>query len=194
MAGKVTAVVAVMHLYSDSNKKLVNRITKTSAKKTKLGSRSKNLDLKRSNKRLKEDSQPPEVASERLLVKQTTIRVLLDTGSSGDLLFLKKDLRSRFLLQRGLFQSHGALPTAPVQQKRWVTLRSPSSTIPRVKRCACTLTLLNMPQRAQNRRMTLSLANKPYMIWCGVGLQRKDHHHRQYPPAHEEYQQPAAQV
>jgi hypothetical protein len=28
--------------------------------------------------------------SERLIVKQNTIRVLLDTGSSGDLLFIKK--------------------------------------------------------------------------------------------------------
>jgi hypothetical protein len=37
--GKVIAVVAVMHLYSDSKSKLVNRITKSSAKKTKLGSK-----------------------------------------------------------------------------------------------------------------------------------------------------------
>jgi hypothetical protein len=32
MTGKVTAVVAVMHLYSDSNTKLVNKITTNSAK------------------------------------------------------------------------------------------------------------------------------------------------------------------
>ncbi len=43
--GKVTAVVAVMHLYSDSKSKLVNKITKISAKKTKLGSKSKELGL-----------------------------------------------------------------------------------------------------------------------------------------------------
>jgi hypothetical protein len=49
--GKVTTVVAVMHLYSDSKS---------------------------------------EDAGKRLLVKQKTIRVLLDTGSSRDLLFLKK--------------------------------------------------------------------------------------------------------
>jgi hypothetical protein len=34
---------------------------------------------------------PPEDASKRLLVKHKTIRVLLDTGSSGDLLFLEKE-------------------------------------------------------------------------------------------------------
>jgi hypothetical protein len=45
MTGKVTLVVAVMHLYSDSKSKLVNKITKNSAKKTKLGSKSKELDL-----------------------------------------------------------------------------------------------------------------------------------------------------
>ena len=43
--GKVTAVAMVMHLYSDSKSKLVNRITKNSAKETKLGSKSKKLGL-----------------------------------------------------------------------------------------------------------------------------------------------------
>jgi hypothetical protein len=38
MTGKVTVVVAVMHSYSDSKSKLVNKITKNSAKKTKLES------------------------------------------------------------------------------------------------------------------------------------------------------------
>ncbi len=33
---------------------------------------------------------PPEDTSKRLIVKQKAIRVLLDTGSSGDLLFLEK--------------------------------------------------------------------------------------------------------
>ncbi len=33
---------------------------------------------------------PPEDTSKRLIVKQKTIRVLLDIGSSGDLLFLEK--------------------------------------------------------------------------------------------------------
>jgi hypothetical protein len=43
--GKVTAVVVVMHLYSDSKSKLANKITKISSKKTKLGSKSKKLGL-----------------------------------------------------------------------------------------------------------------------------------------------------
>jgi hypothetical protein len=33
---------------------------------------------------------PPEDTSKRLVVKQKPIRVVLDTGSSGDLLFLEK--------------------------------------------------------------------------------------------------------
>jgi hypothetical protein len=88
--GKVTAVVAVMFLYSDSKIKLVNTIVKNSAKRTKLGSKSKILGLERSKKRLKEALPPPKDANERLIVKHKTIRVLLDTGSSGDLLFFKK--------------------------------------------------------------------------------------------------------
>jgi hypothetical protein len=90
MTGKVTAVVTVMRLYSDLKSKLVSKITKNSPKETKLESKSKELDLDQSKKHLKEALPPPEDASKRLLVKKTTIRVLLDTGSSGDLLFLKK--------------------------------------------------------------------------------------------------------
>jgi hypothetical protein len=48
------------------------------------------LDLNWSKKCLKEAKPPPKDTSERLLAKHMTIRVLLDTGSSGDLLFLEK--------------------------------------------------------------------------------------------------------
>jgi hypothetical protein len=37
-----------------------------------------------------EADSPPKDTSKRLIVKNKTIRVLLDTGSSGDLLFLEK--------------------------------------------------------------------------------------------------------
>jgi hypothetical protein len=43
--GKVTAVVAVMHLYDDSKIKLVNTVAENSATKTKLGSKSKKFGL-----------------------------------------------------------------------------------------------------------------------------------------------------
>ncbi len=43
--GKVTAVVVVMHFYGDSKIKLVKTIAKNSAKKTKLGSKSKKLGI-----------------------------------------------------------------------------------------------------------------------------------------------------
>jgi hypothetical protein len=48
------------------------------------------LDLKRSKKCLKEVEAPPKDTSDRLIVKHKTIRVLLDTGSSRDLLYLEK--------------------------------------------------------------------------------------------------------
>ncbi len=50
----------------------------------------KKLGLNRSKKHLKEAQPPLEDTSKRLVVKHKTIRVLLDTGSSGDLLFLEK--------------------------------------------------------------------------------------------------------
>jgi hypothetical protein len=66
--GKVTAVVAVMHLYGNAKSSSIDANAKISAKKTKLGS-----------KHPKEAQPPPEDTSERLVVKHKTSRVLLDT-------------------------------------------------------------------------------------------------------------------
>ncbi len=55
-----------------------------------LKSKLKKLDLKQSKKCLKEAKPPRKDTSDRLMVKHKTIRVLLDTGSSRDLLFLEK--------------------------------------------------------------------------------------------------------
>jgi hypothetical protein len=43
--GKVTAIVAVMHLYGNTKSNLITTSAKCSAKKTKLGSNSKKLGL-----------------------------------------------------------------------------------------------------------------------------------------------------
>jgi hypothetical protein len=88
--GKVTVVVVVMHLYSNAKSGLPNTNAKNSAKKTKLVSELKSLGLIQPKMCLKGAQRPPEDASKRLLVKHKTIRVLLDTGSSGYLLFLEK--------------------------------------------------------------------------------------------------------
>jgi hypothetical protein len=87
---KVTVVVAAMHVYGTAKGSSINSNAKVSTEKTKLESKSKKLDLNWSKKCLKEADQPPKDTSERLIAKQKTIRVLLDTGSSGDLLFLEK--------------------------------------------------------------------------------------------------------
>ncbi len=50
----------------------------------------KKKDPNRSNKHLNGLSKPVSNVGERLIVKLKTIRVLHDTGSSGDLLFIKK--------------------------------------------------------------------------------------------------------
>ncbi len=57
---------------------------------------SKKKDLNRSTKHLNGLSKPISNVSKRLIVKQKTIRVLLDTGSSGDLLFIKKGSQSTY--------------------------------------------------------------------------------------------------
>jgi hypothetical protein len=83
--GKVSTVVAIMHLYDNAKSSSINANAKISAKKTKLGCKSKKVDLNLSENFPKEAQLPPKDTSKRLIAK-----VLLDTGSSGDLLFLEK--------------------------------------------------------------------------------------------------------
>jgi hypothetical protein len=81
--GKVTAVVEILKVFGD------NICNSRSANPGKLLNKSnKWLNLKK--KHLKGLYEPNNNASKRLLVKQKTIRVLLDTGSSGDLLIIEK--------------------------------------------------------------------------------------------------------
>ncbi len=60
------------------------------AKKAELGLKSKKKGLNWPETHLEEGQQPPNNAIKRLLVNRKIIRVLLDTGWSGDLLFLEK--------------------------------------------------------------------------------------------------------
>jgi len=88
--GKETAVVAILKVFGENIRnsqntnpgKLLNKPTK------RLNSKKKHLI--RSLKRQDDLSESVSDISERLIVKQKTIWVLLDTGSSGDLLFIRK--------------------------------------------------------------------------------------------------------
>ena len=87
--GKVTAVVAVMKIFSN---KIVNSRNSKSGKtkiKPKTWPNSKKKDPNRSKSHLKGFGEPNSDASKGTMV-ETTLRVLLDTGSSGDLLFIRK--------------------------------------------------------------------------------------------------------
>jgi hypothetical protein len=97
----------------------------------KLASKSKKCELNSTNLKLKSKKtcsdhakKPDPSISYGLKVKNKTIRVLLDSGSSGDLLFMKKGPVNAFPLQSVLSLSRGALPTALSSQTRWVTLKS----------------------------------------------------------------------
>ncbi len=92
----MTAVVAILKIFGDkfgnsrnaNPKKLLNKPNK------RLNSKKKHL-----NRPLKHHNGLSETVSdtsERLIVKQKTIRVLLDTGSSGDLLFIERDLKNTY--------------------------------------------------------------------------------------------------
>jgi hypothetical protein len=90
----------------------------------KLASKLKNLELNSTNLKLKSKKtcsdctkEPDLSVSSELKVKNKTIRVLLDSGSSGDLLFMAKGSSKRIsVVKNGLSISHGALPMAPLSQ------------------------------------------------------------------------------
>ncbi len=88
--GKVTAVVAIMKVF---DKNIVNSRNSNSGKLSiepdkRLNLKKKHLNSAKSHQ--KGLNEPINDVSEGLIVKKKTIRVLLDTGSSGDLLFIRK--------------------------------------------------------------------------------------------------------
>ena len=86
--GKVTAVVATLKVFGDTthNSRSANPGNSLNKPNKRLNSKKKHLN--RSLKRPNELNKSVRDISERLIVKQKTIRVLLDTGLSGDLLFI----------------------------------------------------------------------------------------------------------
>ncbi len=85
----MTAVVAILKVFGDKSNSRNFTPRKLLIKPNKWLNLKKN-DLKQSNKHLNGLSKPVSNLSKRLIVKQKTIRVLINTGLSGDLLFIKK--------------------------------------------------------------------------------------------------------
>jgi hypothetical protein len=86
----VTAVVAICKLFGDIINNSRNANPKKLLNKPNEWLNSKKKALNRPKKHLKELHESIDDASKGLLVKQKNIRVLLDTGLSGDLLFIRK--------------------------------------------------------------------------------------------------------
>ena len=94
--GKVTAVVAILKVFGD-----ITRNSRNANPGKLLNKPNKRLNLKkkhlnRSFKRPNELNESVRDISKRLIVKQKTIRVLLDTGSSGDLQSSEKNLKNTY--------------------------------------------------------------------------------------------------
>ncbi len=80
----------MVHIFGETKRNSPNAKAEIVAKKAKFGPKLKKKGLNQPELHLEEYQQPPNDASKRLLVKRKTIRDLLDTGLSGDLLFLQK--------------------------------------------------------------------------------------------------------
>jgi len=120
--GKVTAVVAVMYLSKDKicNSQSAKRkpLAKNCQKSANKSKKSKHLARIRQNVALRDDlakdrgkasqtgtSESHDDVSTSLKVKTKMIRVLLDTGSSGDLLFIQKGKIDIPIVKRAVPQS-----------------------------------------------------------------------------------------
>jgi len=89
--GKVTAVVVViLKVFKGNTRNSGNANPGKLLNKPNKRLNTKKMHLTRSLKRPNEFNESVSDISERQIVKQKTIRVLLDTGSSGDLLFVRK--------------------------------------------------------------------------------------------------------
>ncbi len=106
--GKVTAIVAILKVFGDNtcNSRSANPGILLNKPNKRLNSKKKHLN--RSLKRPNELNESVSDISKRLIVKQKTIRVLLDTGSSGDLLFVRKGSQKYIpTMKRAVPQSWG---------------------------------------------------------------------------------------
>jgi hypothetical protein len=102
--------------FLENEKRLVTK--KLASKSKKLELNSTNLKLKSKKTQSDRAKKPDPSISNRLKVKNKTIRVLLHSRSSGDLLFRKKGPVNTSPLCRELSLSRGALPMAPSSQTR----------------------------------------------------------------------------
>jgi hypothetical protein len=104
----VSAVVAILKVFGDKPNNSRNANPGKSLSKPNKWLNLKKKGLNRSSKHLGGFHETSSDASERLIFKQKTIRVLLDTGSSGDLLFIVKSSQKYIpTLKRAVPQSWG---------------------------------------------------------------------------------------
>ncbi len=126
----MTAVVAIMKNFCKnfSNSQNASSRRKSIKSNNRLNSKKKHrISAKLHQIGLDE---PAKDASEGLIVKEKTIRVLLDTGSSGDLLFIRKGSQKYIPYTKRAAPNRGALPMAPFKPKRWVISTSPLKSTP----------------------------------------------------------------
>ena len=113
LAPKKGKLVAKKGKFANKLKKLARISAKkgiSSAKKGHLGTKKGYLGAKQHSECAEGSKKGP---SQGLSIQKWTVRVLLDSGSSGDLLFLKKEPARAWPLLEGLSHTPGALPMAP---------------------------------------------------------------------------------
>ncbi len=100
----MTAVVKIQKVFGDKSNSLNSKLLIKPNKWL----NSKKKDLNQSNKHPNGLNEPVSNISERLIVEQKTVMILLNTGSSGDLLFIKKGSQKNIpTVKRAVPQSWG---------------------------------------------------------------------------------------
>ncbi len=174
----MTAVVAILKVFGDKSNSHYSNPTKLLIKPNKWPNLKKK-DLNWSNKHLNGLSKPVSNVSKKLIVKQKTIRVLLDTGSRSDLLFIKKGSQKYIpTVKRAVPQLWGTSNGA-FQTKKVDTIDISFMEYSASKSVRLTPDIVEYEVGAPitfvwpNHRQANLAQNR-----CGPGLQRKDHCHR----------------
>jgi hypothetical protein len=145
-----------------------------------------NLMLNSKNTRSDRAVEPDPCTSSGLYVKNKTIRVLLDSGSSGDLLFMKKGSSKHiFIVKRVVPQSWGT------SNDTFVTDKVGDIEISFVEYSASKMVrlqpdIVEYSPGEQAPMYDLMQANHA-QPWGEIGLPREDNNNRQDPPTHEEH-------
>ncbi len=138
---------------------------------------------------------PDEDASKGLIVKKKTIRVLLDTGSSGDLLFIRKGSQKYIPCTKRTAPQSWGTSNSTFLTKKVGEINISFAEYSISKSVHLTLDIVENDPGANAPLYDLIIGKQSlHDIGAVLDFKEKNHNNRWYPLAYEEYCESAAQT